>query len=69
MRFDERFDKRVWGEEHRYLAFDWLLFYCRTLGKAWQSLKAELRHRSEAHTKFAEKVCTSLMLETKILGK
>ena len=28
----------------------------RTIGKAWQSLKAELRHRSEAHSKFAEKV-------------
>ncbi len=27
-----------------------------TIGKAWQSLKAELRHRSEAHGKFTEKV-------------
>lgn len=27
-----------------------------TLSKAWQSVKAELRYRSEAHSKFAEEV-------------
>ncbi len=27
-----------------------------TIGKAWQSMKAELRHRSEAHGKFVEQV-------------
>ena len=35
-----------------------LLSNISTLGKAWQSVKAELRHRSEAHSKFVEEVST-----------
>ena len=31
----------------------------RTLKKAWLSVKAELRHRSEAHSKFANEVSSS----------
>ena len=31
---------------------------CRSVGRAWQSLKAELRYRSEAHSKFAKEVCS-----------
>lgn len=33
-----------------------------TLGKAWQSLKAELRYRSEAHSKFAEEVSFKVII-------
>lgn len=29
----------------------------RTLGKAWQVMKAELFHRSKSHSKFATEVC------------
>ena len=31
-------------------------FVCSTLGKAWQVLKAELFHRSKAHSDFAAQV-------------
>lgn len=34
-----------------------------TLGKAWQSVKAELRYRSESHSKFAEQVSKKLRLD------
>lgn len=30
--------------------------FCSTLGKAWQVLKAELYHRSKAHSDFAAQV-------------
>ena len=30
---------------------------CRTLRKAWQGLKTEIRERSEAHAKLASQVC------------
>ena len=33
-----------------------------TLGKAWQSLKAELRYHSEAHSKFAEEVSFKVII-------
>lgn len=29
----------------------------RSVGRAWQSLKAELRYRSETHSKLAGEVC------------